>query len=169
MTGLVIRVLVLMFAPCWALAGEVVLDAETGAVLAGADHDAPRRPASVTKLMTIYTALEAVRAGEIGLEDEVVISARAAAAPPVRLGLKAGETVRLSTLLHAALECRGYQSRKLSSGERKRLYSAFLGDALQMAEGLANQQPPQEHLLQAELEELKFFSVPEPSVAAQAS
>jgi hypothetical protein len=38
-----------------------------------------------------------------------------------------------------------------------------------MAEELSNQQPPQEHVLQTELEDLKFFSVPEPSVAAQAS
>jgi selenocysteine lyase/cysteine desulfurase len=71
--------------------------------------------------------------------------------------------------LEAALECRGYQSRKLSAGERKLLYSAFLGEARKMAEELSNQQPPQEHVLQTELEDLKFFSVPEPSVAAQAS
>jgi len=68
--------------------------------------------------------------------------------------------------LDAALECRGYQSRALSHEERKRLYSAFLGEAEQMAEELGRQQLPQEYLLQQELEELKFFSVPEPSVSS---
>jgi len=71
--------------------------------------------------------------------------------------------------LEAALECRGYQSRALSTGEREHLYGAFLGKARELAEDLARQQLPQEYQLEEELEHLKFFSVPEPSVAGQAS
>jgi selenocysteine lyase/cysteine desulfurase len=67
--------------------------------------------------------------------------------------------------LEAALECRGYQSRTLSLGERDHLYSAFLSAAGQMADELALRQLPGDHQLQQELEELKFFSVPEPSVS----
>jgi hypothetical protein len=67
--------------------------------------------------------------------------------------------------LEAALECRGYQSRALSTGERKHLYGAFLGEARELAAGLSDQQLPQEHRLEEELEHLKFFSVPESSVA----
>ena len=48
-----------------ARAGQVVMDAGTGAVLAGAAETAPRFPASITKLMTIFVALEAVTAGAI--------------------------------------------------------------------------------------------------------
>ena len=44
------------------------------------------------------------------------------------------------------------------------LYSAFLGEATRLAHELAAQQPPTEHHADLELEELKFFSVPEPSV-----
>ncbi len=84
-------------------AGQVVVDAETGAVLAGAAETAPRFPASITKLMTIYVALEAVTAGEISWDSELTVSADAAAAPPVGLGLTAGETIPLSTAIHAAL------------------------------------------------------------------
>jgi selenocysteine lyase/cysteine desulfurase len=68
--------------------------------------------------------------------------------------------------LEAALDCSGYQSRALSKGERKHLYAAFLGDAKQRASELASEQAPEEHQGDAELEELKFFSVPECSVCS---
>ncbi len=67
--------------------------------------------------------------------------------------------------LEAALSCRGYQSRALGQGERRHLYEAFLAEAHRLAGELALQQAPSEHRLDAELEDLKFFSVPEPSVA----
>ncbi len=68
--------------------------------------------------------------------------------------------------LDAALQCRGYQSRALSAGERRTLYGAFLNEAQQLADDLASEQAPEEHVLDAELEELKFFSVPEVSICA---
>jgi selenocysteine lyase/cysteine desulfurase len=68
--------------------------------------------------------------------------------------------------LDDALECRGYQSRALSEGERKTLYGAFLGEAQRLADNLAAEQAPEEHRLDDELEALKFFSVPEVSVCA---
>ncbi len=71
--------------------------------------------------------------------------------------------------LQAALECRGYESRKLRSGERKFLYGAFLNEARQLVEELTRRQLPAEHRMEEELEELKFFSVPEPSLAGQSA
>lgn len=68
--------------------------------------------------------------------------------------------------LDAALECRGYQSRALNEGERKTLYGAFLSEAQHLADDLAAEQAPEDHRLDEELEELKFFSVPEVSVCA---
>jgi len=67
--------------------------------------------------------------------------------------------------LEAALECTGYQSRALSPGARRHLYAAFLAEARQQAAELASQTGQREHRLEAGLEELKFFSVPEASVA----
>ncbi|MBT8047637.1 MAG: aminotransferase class V-fold PLP-dependent enzyme [Xanthomonadales bacterium] len=66
--------------------------------------------------------------------------------------------------LQRALECRGYQSRTLSHGERSMLYSAFLDAASGMSRELAGQQQPKQHVAEAELESLKFFSVPQASV-----
>jgi selenocysteine lyase/cysteine desulfurase len=69
--------------------------------------------------------------------------------------------------LEAALQCRGYQSRALGQSERKHLYSAFLSEAEKLAAELARDQAPEEHSLDAELESLKFFSVPQLSVVIQ--
>ena len=65
--------------------------------------------------------------------------------------------------LERALECRGYQSRTLSCGERSMLYSAYLGEAQRLADELAAHQQPLQHDDDVELEALKFFSVPEAS------
>jgi selenocysteine lyase/cysteine desulfurase len=67
--------------------------------------------------------------------------------------------------LDAALQCQGYQSRTLSAEERRHLYGAFIAEAARLAEELAAGQAPPEHHLDAGLEELKFFTVPEPSVS----
>ncbi|MGD2128319.1 MAG: aminotransferase class V-fold PLP-dependent enzyme [Lysobacterales bacterium] len=66
--------------------------------------------------------------------------------------------------LEAALECPGYQGRVLSEGERKMLYGAYLDEARRLAAELAREQAPEEHELDTELEQLKFFSVPQTSV-----
>ena len=84
-------------------AGEAVIDAGDGRLIAGADAHEPRFPASTTKLMTIFVALEAAAQGEIDLNAGVRISKHAAAAPPVKLGLKAGGSIRLADAIHAAL------------------------------------------------------------------
>ena len=49
-------------------------------------------PASLTKMMTLYVAFEAIKNGEISLDTRVTISKRAAAEPPSKLGLNAGQT-----------------------------------------------------------------------------
>jgi selenocysteine lyase/cysteine desulfurase len=62
--------------------------------------------------------------------------------------------------LDDALECGGYQSRALSEGERRHLYSAFLAEAERLAAELGDDFGLAAHEEQEELEELKFFSVP---------
>ena len=69
--------------------------------------------------------------------------------------------------LEAAMDCAGYQKRTLSNQERTFMYSAFLSEAQKLADQLASEGLPPEHLLEPELESLKFFSVPEPSVVNQ--
>ena len=80
----------------------MVMDARTGEVFASENADTPLHPASLTKMMTLYVAFQALARGEITLDTEVRISANAASEPPSRLGLHEGQTIRLRHLLRAA-------------------------------------------------------------------
>ena len=70
-----------------------VQDAGTGEVLFGANPDAPRYPASLTKMMTLYLAFEALQRGTVGEGTRIRVSPHAASRPPSKLGLRAGSTI----------------------------------------------------------------------------
>lgn len=57
--------------------GYVLMDYHTGTVLVERDSEKRLNPASLTKLMTAYVAGQEVKAGNISLDDEVVISRNA--------------------------------------------------------------------------------------------
>ena len=59
----------------------------------------PWYPASLTKLMTFYVAMSAVRDHKISLDTPIVISARAASAAPSKMGFKPGTEVTLGNAL----------------------------------------------------------------------
>ncbi|MEM9247938.1 MAG: D-alanyl-D-alanine carboxypeptidase family protein [Pseudomonadota bacterium] len=80
----------------------MVMDARTGEVLHSRNADTRLHPASLTKMMTLYIAFEAVETGEIGLDDKVRISKNAAAEVPSKLGLRAGSQIELRYLIRAA-------------------------------------------------------------------
>lgn len=79
-----------------------VMDARTGEVLHARNADTPLHPASLTKMMTLYIAFQAIQRGEITLDTEVTVTANAAAEPPSKLGLRAGQTIKMRYLLRAA-------------------------------------------------------------------
>lgn len=71
----------------------IVIDDATGRVLHEVNADAPRYPASLTKMMTLYMTFEAIQQKKLGLEQRIPVSAKAAGMAPSRLGLRAGETI----------------------------------------------------------------------------
>lgn len=79
----------------------IVIDAESGEVLFARHADSRRYPASITKVMTLYMAFEALAEGRVKLTDEIVISPRAASQPPSKLGLAAGQTITLDDAMRA--------------------------------------------------------------------
>ena len=81
---------------------DIVIDARTGQVLRETNADARLHPASLTKMMTLYIAFEAIKRGEISLDSMVTITAKAAAEPPSKLGLKEGQKIKLRYLIRAA-------------------------------------------------------------------
>ncbi len=94
-----------MLAPIGATAAPyaaMVMDARTGEVLHSRNADTRLHPASLTKMMTLYVAFQAIERGEITLDTPVQISRNAASEPPSKLGLRSGQTIRLRFLLRAA-------------------------------------------------------------------
>ncbi|MGI9393051.1 MAG: D-alanyl-D-alanine carboxypeptidase family protein, partial [Boseongicola sp.] len=80
----------------------MVMDARTGKVLHSRNADTKLHPASLTKMMTLYVVFDAVRRGELRLDSKILISKKAAAEPPSKLGLKAGKSIQLRYLIRAA-------------------------------------------------------------------
>lgn len=80
----------------------MVMDARNGEVLHSENADTRLHPASLTKMMTLYVAFQAIERGEISLDTVVTISREAAAEPPSKLGLRPGQKIKLRYLIRAA-------------------------------------------------------------------
>ena len=80
----------------------MVIDARTGEVIHSRNADTRLHPASLTKMMTLYIAFEAVERGEISLDTVVTISRKAASEPPSKLGLRPGQKIKFRYLIRAA-------------------------------------------------------------------
>ncbi len=104
MASIAVALLVLCIAPIRGDAAPyaaLVMDARTGEVLHARSADRKLHPASLTKMMTLYLAFEAVRTGELRLDQKVRVSRRAARQVPSKIGLKAGRRVTIKDLIRA--------------------------------------------------------------------
>jgi D-alanyl-D-alanine carboxypeptidase (penicillin-binding protein 5/6) len=79
--------------------GAILMNLKSESVLYIQDENIKVPPASLTKIMTLYLALDAVRDGKVSMSDDVKVSRLAAAQPGARLHVKAGESVSLDLLL----------------------------------------------------------------------
>ncbi|KQB11824.1 D-alanyl-D-alanine carboxypeptidase [Rhodobacter capsulatus] len=79
-----------------------VMDARTGEVLYEKNADTRLHPASLTKMMTLYIAFQAIESGEASLDTMVTVSANAAGQAPSRLGLRTGQKIALRYLIRGA-------------------------------------------------------------------
>jgi D-alanyl-D-alanine carboxypeptidase len=87
-----------------AVAGpHMLVDIKTGKVIEHEDAFQKWYPASLTKLMTAYVAFRQVKAGRLTLQTPIVMSKRAAAEPPSKLGLKPGQALTLDDALKVLL------------------------------------------------------------------
>ena len=79
-----------------------MMDARTGETLYEKNADTPLHPASLTKMLTLYIAFQEIERGNLSLDSMITVSKNAAAQPPSRLGLKAGQKIQLRFLIRAA-------------------------------------------------------------------
>ncbi len=82
---------------------DIVVDANSGAILYSTNPDAPRHPASLTKIMTLYMLFEQLEAGKITMKTELPVSAHAASQAPSKLGVKPGQTITVEDAIKATV------------------------------------------------------------------
>ncbi|MET7248232.1 serine hydrolase [Methylobacterium sp. EM32] len=77
----------------------LVVDVDSGKVIFSQGATDPWFPASITKLMTTYVALDMVRQGRASMDQLLTISEAAAAEPPSKMGFKPGTQLTLDNAL----------------------------------------------------------------------
>lgn len=85
--------------PVVAAQAWLLIDHDSGAVLAEHNADAARAPANLTKLMVAYLVFERLREGKLKLDEPVRVGERAWRVNGARLFLKPGTTVAAEQLL----------------------------------------------------------------------
>ena len=77
----------------------LVIEADTGKVIYSQNAGQPWYPASVTKLMTTYVTLRAVKEGRLTLDQPLTVSTNAVAQAPVKMGFGVGTQVTVDNAL----------------------------------------------------------------------
>jgi D-alanyl-D-alanine carboxypeptidase len=77
----------------------IAIDVPSGRVIEQRDATRIWYPASITKLMTVYVTLQAVRQGRLAMDTPLVVSARAARMKPSKMGFAPGSQVTLDNAL----------------------------------------------------------------------
>lgn len=83
--------------------GAIVIDAATGETIAEDQADAKGYPASMIKLMNLLIVLDAVKAGQISLEDPVTISAAVSRIGGSQVYLRENEVFPVEELVYAMM------------------------------------------------------------------
>src|ERR1700674_5295086 len=81
----------------------LVVEADSGKVLQAENATYPWYPASVTKLMTAYVTLKAVKEGRMSLDTLLTVSPVAAAQSPSKIGFRPGPRVTVDNGLKSRL------------------------------------------------------------------
>ncbi len=82
---------------------SMVFDVNTGRTLQATNPDAPRHPASVTKVMTLYMLFEQIERGRFTLNSELPVSRFAASQKPSKLNLAPGTTISVEDAIKALI------------------------------------------------------------------
>lgn len=94
-------------APALNSAGYVLMDANTGMILAHKNMHQQMQPASLTKLMTLYLTFQALKSGQIHLTDEVRVSKKAWQTGGSRMFIKEGSQVTVQDLIDGIIVASG--------------------------------------------------------------
>ncbi len=79
---------------------DFVVDAKTGRILHATNADAPRHPASLTKMMTLYIMFEELERKRFSMDSLLSVSRHASVQNPTKLGLRPGDKISVSDAIH---------------------------------------------------------------------
>lgn len=89
--------------PALSATSWILVDQQSGAVLASRDADTPLEPASITKLMTAYAVFHALRSGKLSLDTPVPVSERAWRSEGSRTFVEVGTRVPAEVLIQGMI------------------------------------------------------------------
>ena len=79
----------------------LIMDPKTGEILHQQNANAKRYPASLTKMMTLYLLFDALKKGEVELDDTMDVSENAARQPQTNINLSPGDEVPVELAIKA--------------------------------------------------------------------
>ena len=82
-------------------AAQIVVDADTNQILYEYNAQASRRPASITKVMTLYLLFDALKKGNITWDERISFSRNATNQPPTKLFVSVGNSIPVQTAVEA--------------------------------------------------------------------
>ena len=97
--GVAVRAQTIPPPPQMPVRGYVLMDYQSGNLLADLKGEERMEPASITKLMTAYVIYQALASGKIRLQDQVTISEKAWRTPGSKMFVKVGSQVSVEDLL----------------------------------------------------------------------
>lgn len=81
----------------------IVMDSDTGMILHQRHANKRLHPASLTKVMTLIMLFEAIERGDVKMNERIRISQRAAGMVPSKLGIPAGQSIRVKDAIYALI------------------------------------------------------------------
>jgi D-alanyl-D-alanine carboxypeptidase (penicillin-binding protein 5/6) len=90
-------------APTIAASGYILMNYNTGKVLAENNADVKLAPASLTKIMSVYVVFREISNGHLHLDDLVTISQKAWETPGSRMFIEVGNQVKVEDLLKGVI------------------------------------------------------------------
>jgi D-alanyl-D-alanine carboxypeptidase len=100
---LILAFLLLAVTPQTAFAryAAIVVDADTGRILHSENADTQNYPASLTKMMTLFMTFEALKSGQLTMNQELPVSSVAERRSPSKLGLRRGQKIKVGDAIAA--------------------------------------------------------------------
>jgi D-alanyl-D-alanine carboxypeptidase len=95
------KVLAKKYVPPVDKSAYLVVDANSGRVLYEKNAGSPRYPASLTKMMTLYMLFEAIKKGDIRMDQTLPVSKKAAAQPQTNISLREGDRLPVKTVIES--------------------------------------------------------------------